>query len=288
MVCWILLILSCVSVHGLQVNDMKQNLENAVYEMQKVLRRQTLYITKLEKRLEDQEVLISTQAEILKSNQRKLERLDKTVLEQKELILDLLKKSNEKNTAEKQDVGKDHTASNSLIYSEHNQNGSFLSKSINLSRQTANNERLILRPKRALVADTGVAFYAYLTTEEKDPGPGHTLIFRTVVTNAGNYYNHHNGIFTSPGHGVYVFSWTISVWDYIGTEVLVNSHPIGAMYTTAYDVPDIRTTTGVVVVMLNENDVVFVRVNGNSTIPRKGHIFSDSHYKTSFCGWKLF
>lgn len=81
-------------------------------------------------------------------------------------------------------------------------------------------------------------------------------IRHSVVTNIGNHYNLHNGMFTCPSYGVYGFSWTISVREYIGTQLVVNSEPVGAMYTTAYQVDDIRTTTGMVIVEVNTGDVV--------------------------------
>lgn len=133
----------------------------------------------------------------------------------------------------------------------------------------------------------GTAFYAYMPVDELEPGPVHTLIFRSVVTNIGNHYTQHNGMFTCPSYGVYAFSWTIVVREYIGTQLVVNSVPKGAMYTTAYQVHDIRTTTGMVIVEVNQGDVVYVRVNSDPAVHHKGNIHSASYYKTSFCGWKL-
>ncbi|XP_062573743.1 uncharacterized protein LOC134235629 [Saccostrea cucullata] len=250
--------------------------------MQRTQQMQYLSIKKLEERLNKQEALTSTQANISKINQRKLEHLENTVAEQKKLILELSEKNNLKNDA---DI---HNLIHSTNSTGENKNRKDLTKSFISGSQKAFIEGVISRPERVVAADNGVAFYAYLPRKELHPAPGHTLIFRSVVTNAGFHYNQHNGMFTSPGNGVYVFTWTISVWDFLGTELVVNSYPVGATYTTGKDVLDIRTTTGVVVVMLNRNDVVYVRVNADSRVSHKGDIWSDFYYKTSFCGWKLF
>lgn len=121
-----------------------------------------------------------------------------------------------------------------------------------------------------------------------NPGPDHTLIFRSVVTNIGNHYNQHNGMFTCPSYGVYAFSWTIVVGDYIGTQLVVNSKAVGAMYTTAFHLDDIQTSTGMAIVEVNQGDVVYVRVNSDTSVNHRGDIHSAAYYKTLFCGWKLF
>lgn len=96
-------------------------------------------------------------------------------------------------------------------------------------------------------------------------------------------------MFTAPDHGVYVFTWTIVIEDgkYIRTEILVDSHTVGTMYTSAYGVSNPRTTNEVVVVEVNAGDVVFIRTNTNG--PITGDILSiPSDLRTTFSGWKLF
>lgn len=87
---------------------------------------------------------------------------------------------------------------------------------------------------------------------------------------------------------VMAFSWTIVVGDYIGTQLVVNSKAVGAMYTTAFHLDDIQTSTGMAIVEVNQGDVVYVRVNSDTSVNHRGDIHSAAYYKTLFCGWKLF
>lgn len=81
---------------------------------------------------------------------------------------------------------------------------------------------------------------------------------------------------------------SIVVGDFIGTQLVVNSMAVGAMYTTAYHLDDIQTSTGMAIVEVNQGDVVYVRVNSETSVHHKGDIRSAAYYKTSFCGRKLF
>lgn len=53
-----------------------------------------------------------------------------------------------------------------------------------------------------------IAFYAYLTNTESNPGAHHIIVYDHVVTNSGNGYSKFTGAFTAPRAGMYVFSWT--------------------------------------------------------------------------------
>lgn len=133
-----------------------------------------------------------------------------------------------------------------------------------------------------------MAFYAYMSQTENNPGPHHTIIFDIPVTNVGNGYNHFSGTFRAPSSGVYVFSWTISCSNdgYVFTQLVVNSDAIGGILTNSDDTIDRISTTGLVVKKLLQGDVVFVR-----TAPSDGPVGDieslTPHQKTSFSGWKL-
>lgn len=121
-------------------------------------------------------------------------------------------------------------------------------------------------------------------------GQRQTFVFDYVVTNAGGNYNRHTGIlvFTSPDHGVYVFSWTLycQLDGFLVSEVVANSNSIGSVYCSAISASAIRHVTGVVVVEINQGDVVFVRSHPIATNDEGVH--SSDIVRSSFSGWKLF
>lgn len=138
-------------------------------------------------------------------------------------------------------------------------------------------------------ATTGVvAFYAYMSHTESNPGPHHTIIFDVPVTNLGNGYNHFSGIFTVPTSDVYVFSWTIadSAGGYVFSELVVDADVVGGILTQTLTDDDRLSTTGLVVKEVREGDVVYVRTSATGGI--QGNIESlASVQRTSFSGWKL-
>ncbi|XP_062596631.1 cerebellin-1-like [Saccostrea cucullata] len=251
---------------------MIQELRKSLSEIKLVQQEQNAYIKTLERKLKIHE-------ERIRDDQKKIADLEELILNKNEPL-------NQAEFPFQQEKSHGRQASKGVLNGTDKgwDTNSVINKRdvhFNLSRK----KRLLSVPE----PQNGVAFSAYMSANEGTVGAGHTLIFHSLVTNVGNHYNKHTGVFTSPDSGVYVFTWTIIVdnHDYIRTELVVNSSTVGTMYTSAYDVNNDRTTTGVVVVQINQGDVVFIRTNHTSG--SVGTIISiPDVLRSTFSGWKLF
>ncbi|XP_062573391.1 complement C1q tumor necrosis factor-related protein 2-like [Saccostrea cucullata] len=183
---------------------------------------------------------------------------------------------------------------NCMMYeTKHNPNNLLSSHKSNPFQNKTNNS---LMEKRLLTgvhttkppfAD-GVAFSVYVSKEDTDIAKDQSIKFDSIVSNIGNHYNPLSGIFIAPQHGIYVFKWNLYCHTngLIYSQIVHNSNVVGATLTTGQGSTNVRTTTGVVVVEVNQGDVVFVR-----THPTQGHIgnLCSSHdLRSSFTGWKIY
>ena len=133
-----------------------------------------------------------------------------------------------------------------------------------------------------------VAFYAYMSKNEVNIGPHHTLIFDHIETNIGNGYNGHTGIFIAPLNGVYMFFYTTfgTHPSYMSIQITVNSVPRGVIFVDNRATPyDYTGCTGVAVFALNQGDDCFIRTHSISN--PSGSIQSDHLLRTSFSGVKI-
>ncbi|XP_063417890.1 uncharacterized protein LOC134700427 [Mytilus trossulus] len=129
--------------------------------------------------------------------------------------------------------------------------------SLTSRRHMVKKDRDYKRKRRRMNTDSAntIAFYAYMSTHEGNPGQHQTLIFDVVKTNLGSFYSKHSGVFTTPEQGTYVFTWSIISdfnTDYIFTEIVINSVPFGSILSNSEEVHDDHTTTGIVVAQLNK------------------------------------
>nr|XP_022301740.1 heavy metal-binding protein HIP-like isoform X1 [Crassostrea virginica] len=128
-----------------------------------------------------------------------------------------------------------------------------------------------------------IAFSAFLTNKEINPGAHHIIVYDHVLTNSGNGYSKHTGAFVAPRAGFYVFSWTTfaNPGSYFPIELTVNSARAGIVFVqgdTTYN-----GVTGVAVVQLQQSDAVMVRSEPGYT--PHGDIYSEHNMQTSFSGW---
>ena len=148
-------------------------------------------------------------------------------------------------------------------------------------------ERLLanLPPPTAARQNDVIAFYAYMSQVEVNPGAHHTLVFDVDKTNVGSAYSPNTGVFTAPRSGVYVFIWKIRMYvAEHSTELVVNADVYGATFVREKNGDD-GSVTGTVVAQLSEGDEVFVRTH--ASFAGDGNIHSNTHGQPSFSGWIL-
>lgn len=126
----------------------------------------------------------------------------------------------------------------------------------------------------------------------KEPFPGlhYTVIFDTVITNVGSSYNRHDGVFTAPVSGVYVFNWNLysSYNGDIISELMVNSDKKGGRISDSHRSSEDHSSGGCAVVEIRQGDVVFIRTHDTHSYSQSGEIISYPElYESSFSGWLL-
>ncbi|XP_052710562.1 uncharacterized protein LOC128184951 isoform X2 [Crassostrea angulata] len=155
-----------------------------------------------------------------------------------------------------------------------------------LRRRSSCVKRLLLpNPQTTHVPKTNVvAFYAYMSQDFPNPGASHTLVFDTVVTNVGNGYHGTTGIFLAPETGVYVFSWSMRLFngEYHRAELVHNYQVMGVAYL--YAPTGDHTVSETIVIQVNQGDDVYLRTQVGDN---NGDIESGSGGRSIFSGWKL-
>lgn len=133
-----------------------------------------------------------------------------------------------------------------------------------------------------------MAFYVYLSADIQHPGKVHTLIFDVIKTNIKDAYNVFSGIFTVPIDGLYVFTCSIAMDgrnQYASYEIMKNSAIEGTFFVDAGSDEGYIYSSLTIVIQAHTSDVIFVRI-GNSYSPQ-GNVYSRSHARSSFAGWKV-
>jgi hypothetical protein len=128
------------------------------------------------------------------------------------------------------------------------------------------------------------AFYVQKSATAGNLGAHQPVVFETVKFNAMNVYNLHDGIFTAPVSGTYVFSWTIMTHgDALQYFNLVVD---GQYYAHVHSAVTYSTNTNVVVMHLDAQNEVWIAAEPNSADTHPISTVHGGGYST-FSGWLL-
>ena len=131
------------------------------------------------------------------------------------------------------------------------------------------------------IADEGVAFSATVSPHDYGPlGKNQVMIFDRVLTNIGNAYHAHSGIFTAPVHGVYFVSVTVSGWvhtmGHSYLHVMQSGNSLCSIWAARGD-----QSSQTLILRLKKNDEIYVINSVASDI-----ILGESY--SSFSGFLIF
>ena len=112
------------------------------------------------------------------------------------------------------------------------------------------------------VPESEVGFSARVSQHLTNLAANQRIVFGTLVSNIGNYYNNLTGIFYAPVSGTYMFYVNILAepGHYIETELLANGNLLAEIYSggaVKYDGPG----SNLVIVHLAQGDQVWVKVH---------------------------
>lgn len=154
------------------------------------------------------------------------------------------------------------------------------------------NVRFLLTDNKRMISTSQIAFYASMSNNEPTIGSHHLLIFDHALLNVGNGYHPNSGVFIAPKSGIYVFMWTLRLYDQ-SIVLVVNGIDYTSIYNRAFDhdgtlhtIGADESVTGYAVARVNQGDDVFLRTH--SAYKGKEGIFSNGFGLSTFGGWILF
>ncbi|XP_053408209.1 otolin-1-like [Mercenaria mercenaria] len=134
----------------------------------------------------------------------------------------------------------------------------------------------------------GIAFTAFLD-HDGDYGAGQTITFNKIITNDGNGYNTHTGVFTCPEEGMYLFTFFVGergemdgvtqIW----ADLVINSNNVIDAFAETRQFQEDAQGGNTVVIRLKLGDSVWVRSRFAGH-----HIEGDQTRTTSFTGLYLY
>ncbi|XP_045194302.2 complement C1q-like protein 4 [Mercenaria mercenaria] len=109
-----------------------------------------------------------------------------------------------------------------------------------------------------------VAFTAYLDHHMTHLGDNQAIVYNKILLNAGEAYNIHNGMFTAPISGVYIFSWSCTarrtgssfdIWVTLVVNSATQTTAVAESQSTYYD----HQGSSTVIIHVNKGDIVWTK-----------------------------
>ncbi|XP_045206773.2 complement C1q-like protein 2 [Mercenaria mercenaria] len=141
--------------------------------------------------------------------------------------------------------------------------------------QNLSDESKVNRIRRSM-NEAKIAFTAGLTHTFSHAGAHQNIVFDHVETNTGNGYNPHNGVFTAPVSGLYLFYTSVladnnrEVW----CQVVVNGKNKGSAYARGTDGRHDQGSQAIIVQLQQGDDVAVQNVAADDAIYGSDGIYS--------------
>lgn len=133
------------------------------------------------------------------------------------------------------------------------------------------------------ISTSSIAFYASMSSNEPNVGTHHLLIFDHELLNVRNGYHPHSGVFIAPESGIYVFMWTLRLYEQ-SIVLVVNGIDYTSIYNRETPGAD-ESVTGYAIARVNQGEDVFLR--SHSSFTGAGGIISNDYGLSTFGGWLL-
>ena len=187
--------------------------------------------------------------------------IDSFMTEKWQSVNDLLEKNEKKNNLKLTNLDSSLKALNNTMNSTYNQ--------------------LTLKLERHKVAFSASLGKSYESTEVEDSSEI-TCIFKEVIYQNDNSYNHEDGIFTCPEAGVYMFSVVLTITNpatdspFLLARLYVDSQAEFVVAAQSYHTQQVKQASNLVILSLNKGQKVWVEILsfGKVTISSSSSTFS--------------
>ena len=130
-----------------------------------------------------------------------------------------------------------------------------------------------------------VAFHACFNHDVNYLGRNQNLHFDRILVDTSNSFIRSSGSYRIPESGVYVATWVTPVVGNIPFELVVNGVTRGRTDPSNTGNGAAQSTTGVAILSLYENDVVFIRTHSDAS--PNGVLISNKWQDACLSLWKI-